>query len=366
MFTIVPSSQQTRKCCPSLSDLPSAPAGRKGWPWTVGTPALSDSMADGRPWPRVSIVTPSYNQGQFIEETIRSVLLQGYPDLQYGIVDGGSTDGTLDIIRRYEPWLSFWISEADRGQTNAINKGWRKANGDAVTWLNSDDLLLPFSLPWTVCSLFQNDEVGLVYGDVLFIDEHSVSLQAPFDRFRGRPFYLEEVLRKWRNPIPQQGFLLRRSALDQVGYLDEDFQFSMDFEYWMRFALAGGRAEYLPQTLAAFRRHEGAKTTTIASRRIRDNYAIFDRVFSKPLPPPIMEAAKSARSALHLRAALISYLAGNAADMRRYAFLHIRGSGLESSPRAWLSFIISLAGDRFVSSIRRSRGAFDWVLADRS
>jgi len=317
----------------------------------------------GIPWPRVTIVTPSYNQGQFIEETIRSVLLQGYPDIEYIIVDGGSTDGSIDIIRKYERWLAYWVSERDRGQAEAINKGWRRASGDYITWLNSDDYLLPSSLQRTAAFLAQEEGIQLIYGDAQLVDEHSVPHPLPSDRFRGRPFHLEEVLLSWRNPIPQQGFLMRRSVLDQVGYLDEDFQFAMDFEYWMRLALAGGRSVYLPQILAGFRRHHETKTSRIAGRRIQDNYAIYDRVFSGQLAPPIQGRAKASRAALHLQAAYIAYLSGNATEVRRYAALHIRESGLSSSPRAWLFLVVSLAGDRFVSSIRQFWRALRRALA---
>ena len=116
--------------CPQLSELPSSPPGKIGWPWTEESSQLPEKMSDGSPWPRISIVTPSYNQGQFIEETIRSVLLQGYPNVEYIIIDGGSTDNSLEIIKKYEPWLAYWVSEPDRGQSHALNKGIQKATGD--------------------------------------------------------------------------------------------------------------------------------------------------------------------------------------------------------------------------------------------
>src|SRR5262245_19754812 len=108
--------------CPTLPELPPPPLGKTGWPWTVETQRLPAVRPDGSTWPRISIVTPSYDQGQFIEETIRSVLLQGYPDLEYIVIDGGSTDGAVDIIRKYAPWLTYWTSEPDHGQAHAINK----------------------------------------------------------------------------------------------------------------------------------------------------------------------------------------------------------------------------------------------------
>jgi len=130
----------------SLSDLPAPPKEKAGWPWTEQSELLDNQISDSSGWPKISIVTPSYNQGQFIEETIRSVLLQGYPNLEYIIIDGGSTDETLEIIKKYEPWLTYWESKPDSGPASAINKGIQKCTGEWFNWINSDDLLLPKSL----------------------------------------------------------------------------------------------------------------------------------------------------------------------------------------------------------------------------
>jgi cellulose synthase/poly-beta-1,6-N-acetylglucosamine synthase-like glycosyltransferase len=125
--------------CPTLNELTSPPADKTGWPWTEESPLLPDKMEGDCDWPKISIVTPSYNQGRFIEETIRSVLLQGYPNLEYIIIDGGSTDNSVEIINKYEPWLTYWVSEPDRGQSHGINKGFEKATCEVFGWLNSDD-----------------------------------------------------------------------------------------------------------------------------------------------------------------------------------------------------------------------------------
>src|SRR5690242_14163903 len=121
--------------CPTLAKLPPPPPAKTGWPWTIDTSPLAPTRPDGSPWPRISIVTPSYNQGQFIEETIRSVLLQGYPDLEYFIIDGGSTDQSVEIIKQYEPWLTYWVSEKDSGQPHAISKGLAISSGDIFQFM---------------------------------------------------------------------------------------------------------------------------------------------------------------------------------------------------------------------------------------
>jgi len=131
---------------PTLAELPAPPPGRSGWPWTVEAPPAPAALPDGSPWPRITIVTPSFNQAPFLEETIRPVLLQGYPDLEYIVMDGGSTDDSAAIVERYAPWLAHWASQRDRGQSNAINLGFARATGGWLGWLNSDDCYAPGAL----------------------------------------------------------------------------------------------------------------------------------------------------------------------------------------------------------------------------
>ena len=138
---------------------------KNGWPWDIQTQLPSVAKNDEF-WPRITVVTPSFNQGQYIEETIRSVLLQGYPNLEYIIMDGGSTDESVKIIKKYEPWLSYWVSEKDCGQSHAINKGWQRSTGDLVAWLNSDDYLAPGTLRQVARIYCQHQDLpfGLIYG----------------------------------------------------------------------------------------------------------------------------------------------------------------------------------------------------------
>ena len=137
----------------TLDDLPAPPPGKTGWIWTEQSNPLPPKMPDGTEWPRISIVTPSYNQGHYIEETIRSILLQGYPNLEYIIIDGGSTDRSVEIIQKYASFLTYWVSEPDNGQTQAIDKGLAYCTGEIFNWVNSDDFLSRNALA-TIASAF--------------------------------------------------------------------------------------------------------------------------------------------------------------------------------------------------------------------
>ncbi len=204
---------------------------------------------------RVTIVTPSFNQAPFLEQTIRSVLDQDHPDLEYIVVDGGSTDGSPEIIRRYAGRLAWWVSEPDRGQTDAINKGFARATGAVLAWLNSDDTYKPGAIREAAAYLDGHPEVGMVYGDADFIDAGGQAI----GRFNARRTDYDRLLRG-AVYIPQQAAFFRRSLWEQVGPLDPDFYFAMDYDLWVRIAKVS-RLEYLPgRTWANFRLHHAAKT----------------------------------------------------------------------------------------------------------
>jgi glycosyltransferase involved in cell wall biosynthesis len=249
--------------CPTLTELPPPPAGKIGWPWTEETPQLTDIIPDPSTgsdqvvsWPRISIVTPSYNQGQFIEETIRSVLLQSYPNLEYIIIDGGSKDDSLNIISKYENWLAYWEAESDRGQSHAINKGFARCNGNIIAWLNSDDIYLKGTLKKIVRVFQHHRDIHLVYGNALFVDENSVELRP----YKGHQTSLLGKLEYWKGwHIPQPTVFFKRDLYLQIGELDESLHYALDYEFFLRAAFQH-RFRYVPDKLASYRRHGASKT----------------------------------------------------------------------------------------------------------
>jgi len=204
--------------------------------------------------PLVSIVTPSYNQARYIEVTMQSVFAQDYPRIEYLIVDGGSQDGTVDIIRKHESKLAWWVSEKDKGQTDAINKGFGRARGEILAWINSDDTYEPGAVSAAVKYLQEHPEVGMVYGNCNFINEAG---QVIGEFNSAQTNY--RLLRQGYVHIPQQTMFFRADLWNQVGPLDPSFYFAMDYDLWTRIA-ARSSIQYVPQTWANFRLHTSGKT----------------------------------------------------------------------------------------------------------
>ena len=205
--------------------------------------------------PLVSIVTPSYNQVQFLEKTIQAVLGQEYKNLEYIIVDGGSDDGSQELIRSYEGNLAAWLSEPDSGQSEAINKGFDLANGEILAWLNSDDLYYPWAVKEAVEALLSDAGVGMVYGDTDLIDENGEVI----GKFNAQQTSYQRLMRGGVY-IPQPAAFWRAELYQKVGPLDPSFYFAMDYDLWVRFA-KNTQIRYIPKLWASFRLHGQGKTT---------------------------------------------------------------------------------------------------------
>ena len=221
--------------CPTLKDLPSPPKGKTGWPWTEENLPIPDKMPNGLLWPQITAVTPSYNQKEFIEKTIRSVLLQGYPNIEYIIIDGNSTDGSVDIIRKYTQWLTYWISEPDRGQSHALNKGFKRAKGEIIAWINSDDAYLPGAFNVVGQELDEDKGRYIIYGDFIDTDEEGQLI-----RRHNAPALVNRMslIRWWIGPDYQSQpatFFLKK-VFNDIDMLDESLNYTMDVDFWIRAA----------------------------------------------------------------------------------------------------------------------------------
>lgn len=203
---------------------------------------------------RITVVTPSYNQAQYLEETIQSVLSQNYPDLEYIIMDGGSKDRSVDVIRKYEKHLAFWRSERDGGQTNAVNAGFERATGEVVTFLNSDDYFDKGALR-AIAESFSNTDAGVVYGDYTLVTEAG----KPFIRRKEIPFDFDIML-YGVNIVGQPSAFFKRSLLHEHGFLDNRLQYMMDYEFWLRLATGGVKFHHIKRNLSFYRYQPTSKT----------------------------------------------------------------------------------------------------------
>jgi glycosyltransferase involved in cell wall biosynthesis len=253
-------------------DVPKATcSSKKSWPWIDAPAVLPATLPDGSPWPKISIVTPSFNQGKFLEETIRSVLLQGYPNLEYIIIDGGSTDHSVAVIRKYEPWLTYWTSEKDRGHAHALNKGFARTSGDILAWINSDDLYLPGALR-AVGEIFSAypDIAWLTSGHPAECDAQTRVLLRYASGFSSRFFFIAGYLGHTYSTgwVQQESTFWRRRLWQWAGAaINETIALATDFELWSRFFRYASPA-VVQMPLGCFRFHSGQRSRAFLDRYV--------------------------------------------------------------------------------------------------
>ena len=332
-------------------DFPMPPAGKTGWPWTrEGFP--DQILSDGKKWPLISIVTPSFNQAEFIEETIRSVLFQGYPNLDYIIIDGGSTDGSQEIIKKYEPWLSYWVSEPDNGQSHAINKGWGKAKGEIIAWINSDDVYEADAFRLVADYFEQHEDVHMLYGDCKIINEHGlITGDCP-----SLEFELENLIcNKWF--IGQQASFFRKEAVSTVGYIDENLHLVMDWDLFVRLALNNFKIKYYQKLLARFRIWTGAKTSAQWVKSGDEKILVLNNIFSNPeYIPKISNLKKSAYGYIHLWSGTMNYLNHNSIKSAVHLVQSIMYTPKKGKDRRVIKMLINILFGR--CSLRKFRMRF--------
>jgi len=241
----------------------------KNWPRMTAADLYPTARPDGSPWPRISIVTPSFNQAKFLDATLQSILKQGYPNLEIIVVDGGSTDGSLEIIHRYEDQLTHWESERDRGQSHALNKGFARATGSILTWLNSDDQLAPGAL-FIVADAFARHSPDVLAGrcariaDPDVVPHHFHRCDLPLDQTIKLPVQrLLDLDGAWMKGhfFHQPEVFFSRTIWERAGArVREDLFYSMDYDLWVRFAQAGATILAIPEVVAIFRQHAEQKT----------------------------------------------------------------------------------------------------------
>lgn len=243
--------------------------------------------------PLVSIVTPSFNQARYLEQTLRSVLEQDHPRLEYIVIDGASKDGSVEIIRKYQNRFAFWVSEKDSGQAEAINKGLSRANGGIVAWLNSDDYYLPGTISSAVRVFEENPDVVLIYGDMLAVDERGRTINL----LKYGQYSLQDLL--CFQIIGQPSVFFRREALEKAGSLDTTFHFLLDHHLWIRIARQG-KILHVPQVWSAARYHAEAKNRAKAAEFGREAFRILEWAKNQPgLAETVSGVERRARASAH-------------------------------------------------------------------
>lgn len=234
--------------------------------------------ANNTVWPKISVVTPSLNQGEYIEATIESVLKQGYPNLEYIVIDGGSTDGTVDIIERYSEHLAYWVSEPDEGQTDALIKGFDRASGDILCWLCSDDLFESGTLREVAEVFVEHPDWQVVYGDSFWIDAHSRPL-----RFKREIPFVRFIWMYDHNFLPQPSTFWRRGLYEEVGGLDPRWNLTMDADLWIRFA-ERTKLHHVPRAWSRMRYYPEQKNLRLRAKSDEEDILIRSRYLPDEAP----------------------------------------------------------------------------------
>ncbi len=269
----------------------------------------------------VSVVMPSFNQAQFIRESIMSVLDQDYPALELIVMDGGSTDGTLDVLESIRDARLTWVSEKDKGQTDAINKGMRRAKGEILTYLNSDDLLLPGAVRFTAEYFEAHPDISVIFSDANLIQGDG----AVYSDFRARPYTLVSAITGGQ-PNPQQGTFWRRAVMERIGLFDEALHYCLDYDYWIRMALAGYEIRYVPGFRGAFRLHATSKSVSQAFKFENEMRIVINRVFAEPtLAPDVRAVREEAELYLDWRMLKHYYVQGKRSEALPLTGRFIRG-----------------------------------------
>lgn len=301
--------------------------------------------------PLVSIVTPSFNQAAFLEETMRSVLEQDYEPIEYVAVDDGSTDGSVEIVERYAERLAWWTAQENRGQVPAINLGFAHTTGEYMAYLNSDDTLLPGAVSLMAGELDSDPGLLLVYGDARYTDEGSQVT----GYLASREFDVAAMVRGADNHVVQPSTMWRREAWERFGPFDEGGWYFFDFEFFLQFPPE--RVRRIPEPLSTYRIHPAAKSTgAFATRLARDHARLADGFFaSERLPASARRYAREGRSSAYLLGAEFAYEGLDLGRARRYALTGLRLHPRHASPR-WLSLAAkSLLPRRAVRGLRERR-----------
>lgn len=295
---------------PTAGELPPPSAGLTGWPWEPAPVELPERTPGGSPWPRFTVVTPSYNQAEFLEATLRSVILQGYPNLEYIVMDGGSDDGSVDIIRKYEPWIDHWESRPDRGQSDAINRGFQRASGDILAWLNSDDVYYPGALAAGVRAL-EAAGADIFLGAMDKVERAGAAIGPRIKRstpHQGERMHRLGVLRERPHAgafhFYQPSMFWRREIWEATGGLDERYHYVMDLEWCSRALAAGAEVVTTDLPITAFAVHPAAKSEEHKHRQHLEQAKMYLRLARRPefrTIPCLASAVKPLRvsAALH-------------------------------------------------------------------